>query len=264
MLFLHLPRRGIIMELIDTHAHLEDIEQLDEALTKAEQAGITKIITMGVDKKSNQWALNESSKHVRLNLKIYPALGIHPGWIDEQRIDADLKFIEENISKITAVGEIGLDYWYKAVRKDEQKKNLQRETFRRLLEVAKKHKKPVSIHSRGAWTDCVNTVIETGVEKAVFHWFTGALSVLKKLLDKGYYVSATPALSYSKEHKSIIENTPLDRILLETDSPVTYQGESAEPCQVLKALHYVAELKKEKKETVAQITTENAKKVFGF
>ncbi|MBS7614837.1 TatD family hydrolase [Candidatus Bathyarchaeota archaeon] len=253
-----------MMKLIDTHAHLEDIEPLDEALTRAEQAGVTKIITMGVDRKSNQWALNESSKHARLSLKIYPALGIHPSWIDEQRVDADLEFIEENISKIIAVGEIGLDYWYKTVRKDEQKKNLQRETFRRLLEVVKKHKKPVSIHSRGAWTDCVDIAIEIGVEKAVFHWFTGSLKDLKKLLDKGYYVSATPALSYSKEHKSIIENTPLDRILLETDSPVMYQGESSEPSHVLKALYCVAELKKEKNEIVAQITTENAKKVFGF
>ncbi|MEM2969695.1 MAG: TatD family hydrolase [Candidatus Bathyarchaeia archaeon] len=252
------------MELIDTHTHLESIEQIDEALIRAEQVGITKIITMGVDQKSNLWVLNESTQHTRPNLKIYPSLGIHPGWIDEQRVDVDLKFIEENIDQIIAVGEIGLDYWYKAVRKDEQKKNLQRQTFRRLLEIAKKHKKPVSIHSRGAWTDCVDTVIEIGVKKAVFHWFTGSLNDLNKLLDKGYYVSATPALSYSKEHISIIENTPLDRILLETDSPVTYQGETSEPSHVLKALHYVAELKKEKEETAAQITTENAKKIFGF
>ena len=252
------------MNLIDTHAHLEDIELLDEALARAEAAGVTAVVTMGADQKSNQWALNESVKHERQNLKIYPALGIHPGWIDASRVDVDLKFIEENIGKVVAVGEIGLDYWYKAVRKDEEKKTLQRDTFRRLLEIAKKHGRPVSIHSRGAWADCVNTTIEVGVEKAVFHWFTGSLDDLKRLLDNGYYVSATPALAYSKEHRAVIENAPLDRILLETDSPVSYQGETSEPSHVLKALSAVAELKKEKKETVAEKTTENAKIVFGF
>ena len=252
------------MKLIDTHAHLEDIEQLDEALVRAEESGVTAVVTMGADHKSNQWVLNESVKHGRQKLKIYLAIGIHPGWIDVSRIDADLRLIEENINNVVAVGEIGLDYWYKAVRKDEEKKALQRDTFRRLLEIAKKHGKPVSIHSRGAWADCVNTTIEVGVEKAVFHWFTGSLDDLKRLLDSGYHVSATPALAYSKEHRAVIENTPLDQILLETDSPVSYQGEPSEPSHVLKALSAVAELKKEKKETVAEKTTENAKIVFGF
>jgi TatD DNase family protein len=252
------------MKLIDTHAHLEDIERLDEALVRAEEVGVAAVVTMGADQKSNQWALNESVKHGRQKLKIYPAVGIHPGWIDVSRVDADLQLIEENISKVVAVGEIGLDYWYKMVRKDEEKKVLQRDTFRRLLEIAKKHGKPVSIHSRGVWTDCVNTTIEIDVEKAVFHWFTGSLDDLKKLLDRGYFVSATPAAAYSKEHRAVIENTPLEQILLETDSPVSYKGEISDPSYVLRALASVAELKKEKLETVAEKTTENAKTVFGL
>jgi TatD DNase family protein len=252
------------VKLIDTHAHLEDIEQLDKSLERAEGAGVTAIVTMGADHKSNEWALNESMKHERRMLKIYPATGIHPGWIDVSTVDADLRFIEENISKVVAVGEIGLDYWYKAVRKEEEKKALQRDTFRRLLEIAKKHHKPVSIHSRGAWPDCANITIETGLKSAVFHWFTGSLDNLKKILDQGYYVSATPAAAYSKEHRAVIENTPLEQILLETDSPVSYQGEASDPSYVLKALASVAELKKEKQETVAEKTTENAKTVFGL
>jgi TatD DNase family protein len=252
------------MKLIDTHAHLEDIERLDEALVRAEDAGVTAVITMGADNKSNNWVLNEGVKHGRHGLKIYPALGIHPGWIDVSRVDADIQFTEDNISKVAAVGEIGLDYWYKAVRKDEEKKALQRATFRRLLEIAEKHGKPVSIHSRGAWADCVNITVETGTKKAVFHWFTGSLDDLGRLLDHGYYVSATPAAAYSKEHRATIENAPLERILLETDSPVSYKGEPAEPSHVHKALAAVAELKKEKQEIVAEVTTENAETVFGI
>jgi TatD DNase family protein len=252
------------MKLIDTHTHLEDIEQLDEALVRAEESGVTAVVTMGADHKSNQWALNESAKHGSQKLKIYPAMGIHPSRIDDSRVNVDLGFIEENINGVVALGEIGLDYWYKQVRKDEEKKALQRDTFRSLLEIAKKHGKPVSIHSRGAWTDCVNIVIEEGVKKAVFHWFTGSLGDLKRLLDRGYYVSASPAAAYSKEHRAVIENTPLKQILLETDSPVSYKGEPSEPSHVLKALVAVAELKKEKKETIAERTTENAKTVFGI
>jgi len=219
---------------------------------------------MGADSKSNNWALKESIKHVRQNLKIFPALGIHPSLIDASTVDVDVRFVEDNISKVVTVGEIGLDYWYKAVRKDEDKKALQRATFARLLEIAEKHGRPVSIHSRGAWADCVNMTIEVGVEKAVFHWFTGSSDDLKKILDNGFYVSASPALAYSREHRAIIENAPLERILLETDSPVSYKGEVADPSFVLKALAAVAELKKEKQETIAEVTTENAEVVFGI
>ena len=252
------------MKLIDTHAHLEDIERLDEALLRAEEAGVTAVVTMGADNKSNNWVLNESTKHGRQGLKIYSALGIHPGLIDVSRVDADIQFIEDNISNIVAVGEIGLDYWYKAVRKDEKKKAIQQDTFRRLLGIAEKHGKPISIHSRGAWTDCVNITVDSGVKKVVFHWFTGSSDDLKRLLDQGYYVSATPAVAYSKEHRAIIENAPLERILLETDSPVSYKGEPADPSHVLKALAAVAELKKEKQQKVSEVTTENAETVFGI
>ncbi len=254
----------MLISLIDTHAHLEEIGELDDALARAEAAGLISVVTMGTDWTSNQWALKESMKHERKNLKIYPAIGIHPSLIDALRVDVDIKFIEENIDKVAAVGEIGLDYWCKIVRKDETKKDLQRDTFRKLLEIAKKHGKPASIHSRGAWTDCVNITIETNIKKVVFHWFTGALSDLKRILEYGYYVSATPALAYSKEHRAVIENTPLDQILLETDSPVTYRGEPSEPRFVLKALAALVELKKEKWETVAEKTTTNAKAFFKF
>jgi len=86
---------------------------------------------------------------------------------------------------------------------------------------------------------------------------------MESLLDGGYYVSATPALTYSKEHRVVIEKAPLEQMLLETDSPVSYKGEVSEPSHVLKALSAVAELKNMKDEAVAEQTTENARLVFG-
>jgi len=250
------------MELVDTHAHLEDIDDLDEALERAEEVGVVAVVTMGSDCESNLWALKESIGPPTKKLRIYPALGLHPWSLDLSKIDATVQLIQENIEKATAIGEIGLDYWYREVRKSSEKKEQQRELFQRLLEIAKRNRKPVSIHSRGAWADCVGMTIESGVEKAVFHWFSGPLDILETLLEHGYYVSATPAAAYSREHRDAIKSTPLDRLVLETDSTVPYQGEPSEPAHLLKTLSAVAELKGEKQENVAEQTTKNARSIF--
>ena len=250
------------MRLVDSHAHLEDLENLKEAIHRAEAEGVVAIVTMGSDGKSSLWSLEESKKYETENLRIYPAIGIHPWSLNAGNLAEDLRFIEENAYRATAIGEIGLDYWYRDVRKDPEKKEKQRELFRRLLEIAKRNNKPVSIHSRGAWMDCVEITAEMGVKRAIFHWFSGPKETLKSLLDYGYYVSATPAAEYSKEHREVIRNTPLENLLLETDSPVSYRGKPAEPADVVKSLSAVANLKNVNEEKVAEETFENAKEVF--
>jgi len=250
------------MELVDTHVHLEDIEDLEGAIRRAAGVGVVAIIAVGSDYDSNSWILNESRKYETRNLRIYPALGLHPWDFNTTRIDDTIDLIEKNINKAVALGEVGLDYWYKDVRKNEEKKRLQREVFWKILEIARKNGKPVSIHSRGAWIDCANMVIEAGVKNAVFHWFSGPPESLKKIIDYGHYISATPAATYSREHRKAIMKTPLENIVLETDSPVVYAGEVAEPAHIIKALRAVAEIKDEKIEIVAEKTTENARRIF--
>lgn len=252
------------MELIDTHAHLEEVKDLKGAIRRAVKAGVIAIIAVGSDYESNLWILNESKKYETRKLKIYPALGLHPWGLDLSKVNETINLIEKNIDIIVALGEIGLDYWYKDARKNDEVKGLQKEVFWRVLNLARKNNKPVSIHSRGAWMDCVDMTVEAGVKKAVFHWFSGPLDVLKKLLDYGYYISATPAAAYSKEHRKVIENTPLENIVLETDTPVVYVGEVSEPAHIVKALNAVAELKGEKVGVVAEKTTENARKIFNI
>lgn len=252
------------LDLIDTHAHLEDIKDLEGAIKRAAEVGIIAVIAVGSDYESDLWVIRESWRYAAENLKIYPALGLHPWGLNPAKIKKTIAFIEKNIDKVVALGEVGLDYWYKDVRKNESKREIQRKVFRKILSIANKNNKPLSIHSRGAWMDCVNMVIEADVKKAVFHWFSGPIETLKKILDYGYYVSATPAAAYSKEHRKIIARTPLENIILETDSPVVYAGEPAEPAHIIKALNAVAELKKEKASVVAEKTTENAKQIFGI
>jgi len=177
-------------------------------------------------------------------------------------IESTLNFIESKVGEAVGIGEVGLDYWYREVRKDEEKKKLQQGVFSTLLKIAKRNDKPVIIHSRGAWKDSVDMAIEVGVKKAVFHWFTGPKEVLEKLLERGFFVSTTPAAEYSKEHQRTIENTPLENLLLETDSPVNYRGFEAEPAHVIRSLSAVAKLKGLSENVVADKTTENALRLF--
>lgn len=248
--------------IIDTHAHLEEVDDLDHALKRAEEAGVTTIITMGSDYQSNRWVLRISERRRSGEVKLYAALGLHPWGLDTSKIDLTLNFIQDNIKRAVGVGEIGLDYWLRNVRKDMEKKDIQKAVFRRLLEIARDHEKPVSIHSRGAWEDSLEMVREVGVKRAVFHWFSGPKKVLEGLLKENHFVSATPAAVYSREHREAIQITPLQRILLETDSPVKYRGEVSEPAHILKCLDAVAELKAVDKEMVANQTTKNAKNLF--
>ncbi len=122
------------MKIIDTHAHLDHLENLNPALEEAAAAGVEGIVAVGEDLDSNRKNL-EIKKSVTLP-KIYLGLGMHPGNIKADDIESCMEFIRENIQQADAIGEIGLDFWYKWVRKDKEKKDEQRKVFRRLLELA--------------------------------------------------------------------------------------------------------------------------------
>jgi len=250
-----------MFRLVDAHAHLEDLKDLEGSIRRAVDAGVVAIITVGSDLDSSRFAL-EISRKEGYGLKIYPALGIHPWSLEQNKIESTLDFIRSRVDEAVGIGEVGLDYWYRDVRKDPQKKKLQQSAFDALLKIAKQHDKPATIHSRGAWKDCLDMAIEAKVKKAVFHWFTGPAQALEKLLENGYFVSATPAAEYSKEHERVIENTPLENLLLETDSPVNYRGLEAEPAHVIRSLSAVARLKRVNESIIAEKTTENASKLF--
>lgn len=254
-----------MFKLIDTHAHLEELENIDQIITAAKSAGIAGIICVGSGFNSNKKVIELSRIYEKL---IFPALGLHPWEIHGQSVDELKKVfqqIENNINSICAIGEVGLDYnkhLLKLTSKESQK-----EILKRLLEIAVKYNKPVSLHSRYAWKDCLDCIIECGVTQAVFHWFTGFSSVLKDILDGGYYISCTPAVEYHEEHRRAVKDTPLKQLLLETDTPVFYgKGEKyqARPADVLRCLKMISELKGISTDIVAEQTTLNAIKLFNL
>jgi len=251
-----------VYRLIDTHAHLEQIESLDQALIEAKAANVIAIIGVGSDYESNQKVLELARIYKDF---VYPALGLHPWNLEISEIDRNLEFIESHIDKAVAIGEIGLDY-HKRLRARVEK-DLQQRVLKQVLTIAKRYNKPVIIHSRYAWRDSFDLVEEAQLEKVVFHWYTGTSSVLRDIVSQSYFVSATPAVEYHEEHRRAVKEIPLERLLLETDSPVIYQRGSefeyeSRPADVLRTLRGVASLRQVNEAEIAEVTTDNALKFF--
>lgn len=248
--------------LIDTHAHLEEIEDLEQAIAEAKSANVIAIIAVGSDYESNQKVLALAQTYEDF---VYPALGLHPWNIKGAEVDRNLEFIEAHIDKAIAIGEVGLDY-DKRVRA-RAGKDLQIYVLREVLRIAKTYNKPVTIHSRYAWRDSLSLVEEAQLEKAVFHWYTGTPSVLREITRQGYFVSATPAVEYHEEHRRAVKEIPLERLFLETDSPVVYRRGTefeyeSRPAHILRALTGVASLRGINEAQLAEVTTSNALKFF--
>jgi TatD DNase family protein len=257
-----MEQRRTISRLVDTHAHLEQIENLEQVIEKARQAGVAAIIAVGSDVESNEKVLQIADLYKNF---VYPALGWHPWYINESAMDSNLEFIESNIDRAAAVGEVGLDY-HKKVR-ERADKDLQKKVLAELLKIAGAHDKPAIIHSRYAWRDALTVVEEAKLEKAVFHWYTGTTSVLRDIINDGYYISATPAVEYHEEHRRAVKEVPLARLLLETDCPVTYRRGSeleyeSRPADVLRSLKGAAQLKDVSELEIAETTTANAVRLF--
>lgn len=254
-----------MIKLIDTHAHLEELENIDHIIRTAQNAGIVAIICVGSGFASNEKVLELSRIYEKI---IFPAMGLHPWEIhgqSEYELNKVFEQIENNIDFVYAVGEIGLDYNKHLLKLTS--KEAQKEILKHLLEIAVKHNKPVSLHSRYAWKDCLDCVVECRITRAVFHWFTGFSSVLKDILDRGYYISCTPAVEYHEEHRRAIRDTPLNQLILETDTPVSYGRQdryNAQPADIIRCLRIVSELKGISAEIVAEQTTLNAIKLFNL
>ena len=241
--------------MIDTHAHLNEIEDIHEAILRAREVGLKGIVAVGMDLLSNQRTLDLASEFPEM---VHPAIGYHPWSINQETKEENLEFIEKNLADCIALGEVGIDY------KTKVKKPLQWEIFSKLLSIASRYNRPVIVHSRFSHKRSHQMVKDAGIEKAVFHWYSGPLEILTKIIDQGYYVSATPALAYSPPHQTAIIAAPLERILVETDSPVEYQGRISEPAHLMIPLKELSRLKKIPFEDVQFITYNNAKLFFGI
>lgn len=251
--------------LVDTHAHLDELEDFGPAVERAKRAGIAAIISMGQDLASNIKTFKLASAYPGF---IYPAIGLHPwslGNMSPCVLDENITFIRDNLHSAIALGEVGLDYDKRVLKgagKDQQK-----DVLKNLLKLAVEFDKPVSFHSRYAWKDSLQIVRETGVRRLVFHWYTGFSSTLTGLIEGGYYISATPAAEYHDEHRRAIREAPAERLLLETDCPVYYGREDkyrSEPADILRSLKAAATIKDISQDELSLITRENTARLFNI
>ena len=200
--------------MIDTHCHitLADYDDISLLIDKIKKSGISKIIVNGCDMKSNIEVLYLVKKYDI----VYGAIGFHPtelGMFD----DCQFSWLEEHINdeKIVALGEIGLDYHYENTDKLKEKY-----VFRKQLEIAKRHNKPVIIHSRDAGYDILSILKEYDL-KGSLHCYSGSLEMAKEYIKLGYFLGIGGVVTYknAKNIVDVIENVDLEHILLETDSP---------------------------------------------
>ena len=239
--------------MIDTHAHLNEIDDIDKALQKAKDAGVNRIVAVGMDLDANRKTLALANQFPGI---IYPAIGYHPWSITPEGIEENFAFIEENLSSCIALGEVGLDY------KSKMKKKIQWEVFSRILFIAKKYDRPVIVHSRFSHKRTYQMVKDAKIKKAVFHWYSGPIDILDQIIGDGYYISATPPLAYSQHHQAAIKRAPFEQILIETDAPVEYQGKVSEPADLVITLRKISFFKGMEPDEVNHITTANAEKFF--
>ena len=250
--------------MIDTHAHL-DTEAFDEdrreVLKRAQDAGVERIIIPAIDPK-NFYKLLELT---RANEMLQCGIGIHPHNANE----ADFKNLElvgnmAGEETVVAIGEIGLDYHYDFAPRD-----VQQEAFAKQLNIARKKDLPVIIHNRESDEDMIRILEEEqdGSLKGVLHCFSGGIDMMERALALGFHISFTGNITFKKtdldEH---VKEAPLDRLLLETDSPfmvpVPNRGKRNEPSYVKLVADKIAEIKSESIEKVISMTTDNAKKLF--
>ena len=253
------------MKFIDTHAHLYDeafLGEEDAAVARACEAGVTKIIFPDIDSETRDLMFDIAGRHEGT---VFPCLGLHPtsvgaGW------QKDLSLLEGYLDrKIWAIGEIGMDcYWSKEFVKEQQ------EVLRIQLELADRLSLPVIIHSRES-TELIINILKEHKHlnlRGVFHAYSGSVETFHELQKLGdWYIGIGGVLTYKKASiAETVKNIPLDRILLETDSPyltpVPHRGKRNESSHI----PHIAEKLALQKETdiaeVASVTTENAKRLF--
>lgn len=255
------------MPIIDTHAHIDEIENWPQAMTRAVEAQVSDVIAVSLHLDSMRRILDLAKKAD--GLRIHPALGVHPESVLQGLPSAEVfDFIKTHIHEAVAIGETGLDFWYKAVKDNQEEKDKQRSSFSRHLELAKTYDLPIIIHSRGAWSECLEMTLQTGVKKALFHWYSGPLDVLKGVLDAGFYVSTSPSVGYSPQSQQAMLACELDRILIETDSPVTYRSQEgsykAEPKDVWSTLKALSRLKQIDEQELLEKVNTNARTFFNL
>ncbi len=248
--------------LIDSHAHLVSLEDLPQVLHRAKESNIDKIVSISSDIPSTEATISLAEKYPY----IFATTGMHPHSAETMNEEVLLgidRFAQHE--RVVAIGETGLDYFYM-----NSEKEIQINSFTKQIHLSKKHQLPIIIHVRDAHEDMIAILTNesTADIPGVIHCFTGDYDTAKKYLDLGFFISFSGIVTFkrSEELREAAKNIPIDRILIETDSPylapVPYRGKPNEPSYVKHVAETVADVRGMSFKEIAQVTKANAEKLF--
>lgn len=254
--------------MIDSHAHLAEEaydEDRAEVLARAAEAGVDTVIVIGYDAPSCRRAVEVVREFSGHGVRLFATAGVAPHHVletDEDDLDAVRDALTEEV--VVAVGEIGLDYHY------DMPPDRQRRLFACQLEWALERQLPVVIHSREAEDDVLAGLREHGCSRGVIHCFTEGASMARGAVELGFYVSFAGILTFknAQDLRDIAAQVPLERILIETDSPflapVPHRGQRNEPAFVVEVARTMAELHDTSVEEIERITSQNVRRLFSL
>jgi TatD DNase family protein len=254
---------------IDSHCHLDFPEfqsRLPEVLRNMQTAQVSNALCVSVNLPNFPNVLKLAEEHPHL----YASVGVHPDYEDTPEPSIDfLVETAKNHPKIIAIGETGLDY-YRMGDRSYESMEWQRERFRVHIRAAIESQKPMIIHTRSASEDTIQILKEEGAEQigGVMHCFTESLEVAQQAMDLGFFISFSGIVTFksAKELQETCKSIPLDRMLIETDSPylapIPYRGKTNEPAWVSKVGEFIANLKGVSVEALAKTTSNNFYQCF--
>ena len=256
------------MRIIDTHCHLNDetlYKDLDNVISRAQQAGVEKMIVIGWDKASSELAVKLAEEFSF----IYAAVGFHPENIFDVSKEDFLGTLElSKHPKVVAIGEIGLDYHW---TKDLDNRNLQKQYFIEQIEYANKVGLPISIHSREAFNDTIEILKKhKPLHGGVMHCYSGSVENINDIINLNLYIGLDGPVTFTnaKTPKEVAAEVPLEKLVVETDcpylSPHPLRGTVNEPANITLVIDAIAEIRNMSKKHLLDVLYQNSCKLFNL
>ncbi len=250
-----------VMRLVDAHCHLQDEEfdqDRDYVVERARESGIISIVTSSLNILDASKAIAVSKKYPKY---VYVCIGSNPSNLDPKETRDLMSFIKTHKSDIVGVGEVGLDYYWVS---ENRYREIQRNFFREGIGFAEELGLPLIVHSRSAGKYAVQILLETEFRWVLMHAFDGRVGWAIKAAQEGVYFSIPTSVWHSKQKQKLVKALSLGSLLVESDAPVLspFKKERNESANLVYTVRKIAQLKGVSIDEVAEITTENARKLF--
>lgn len=257
--------------IIDTHCHLNILDEeifgnSEQIIKTAKEHDVTAMMCIAIEPENWQSILDLTNEHNN----VYAAIGIHPCTSKDIIVSDEQLLTAASNPKVLAIGEVGLDYFHYDITTEDM--SWQKDRFRQMIKIAKQLKKPLVIHTRNSTIDCLQILTEENAQEVggIMHCFVESLEIAQKAIELGFYISFSGILTFksAKEVKQVAQTIPLNKILVETDSPylapMPFRGKPNQPAYTKYVVEELAKLRGLSYEEVAKQTTANFNTLFNL